>query len=247
MYLPVAALLYNSSAICSDTDWQEDDEYIRLAIQLSTEESDRQLAERLSSQLNADLFITEDVPEISEHPQFYNFMHPQELDSKEETEESILLEEYYFGNDMEDKDKNSSSKNKLKEEVLKIEQEVTDNDIFFLTKIFQDLDKKYSSELENLERLFFEDNLLLHYLKSLFVYNENEEALAERTGMAIQELKNLKQSTDKRLIDIKKIAKEQDILEPKDQKAIMIAEFIKKTECSDAFAEKAYKEFIGED
>ena len=46
---------------------------------------------------------------------------------------------------------------------------------------------------------------------------------------------------------MKALAEEQRILEPKDQKDKIIQKFKKETNCSQSFAAKAYKKFIGED
>jgi hypothetical protein len=213
MYLPVAALLYNSFAICSDTYWQEDDEYMRLAIQLSTEESDHQLAKKLSSQLNTDLDINGIVSEMSEEQQFAEAIRL----SLEETKTDHL-----------------NSKPTVEEKL-----EVTDGDIHILGKIFKELKTEYDKAMTQLEILCAEDPSLIQRPPL------NEHALANMDATAVQDILN-KQNEDRKNI-LKEMAKAQDILEPKDQKDTMITLFKEKTKCSKAFAEKAYKKFIGED
>ena len=211
---------------------------LRRAIQLSLEENALEYGRHLNPQINTNDNVLKKA-NYSQLPSDFT------LNSVEEAEENILLEEHYFSKRLEKEDNLKHNLNTQKEESLKIKPKVTDNDLLILTKIFQDLDKEYNHKLKELEELFFEGNLMLHYLNSLFVYNEDERDLAERTWLSIQEFQNLKQSTDERLKKIKLIAQEQGILEPKDQKAKMIAEFIAIKGCSESFAARAYKEFIG--
>jgi len=81
----------------------------------------------------------------------------------------------------------------------------------------------------------------------LFVYEEDEEDLAARVNLSVEELMDLKQRVDARLEKIKGLAKEQGILAPADQRDALISEFIKRKGCSEDFAKEAYKKFIGDE
>ncbi|OJX09530.1 MAG: hypothetical protein BGO77_05075 [Caedibacter sp. 37-49] len=191
---------------------------------------------------NPTLHVDELLTENQKLPE--QFKQPEEVFSSEETEEAILLEEFYFNDMKKENVIHKKPNDKIKIEIV---NDITANDIAILDNLFKKINKTYNDDLKNIERLFFENDTLLHYLDNIFVYDEPEVVLAERANITVEALRNLKERADARLEQIKILAKEQGILAPKEQKENMIVEFMKEKKCSRIFAEKTYKQFIGED
>ncbi len=248
IYLPLAALLYDSSAFCSaplldedeDPDFKlalllskEDsevgksvifdveDEDFKKAIKLSQEERDRQFAITFSS--STDALPIEDA--ALEDSLVKEAIRLSLIPAVAITDENYVLENSFFEAVTQ---KSSQSKVSKEEEVL-------DGDIHLLGEIFKKLQVKYTFDLQKLkDSVFGAPNLGI-----------NQQDLANMSTDAIQEL--IDQHQQKQDTQLKQLAKDQGIIEPKDQKENMIVEFMKEKKCSRTFAEKAYKEFVGED